>query len=104
MEYRQGYSSNFYNVKEISKNKNYKFIRLDINNRKKILQVLKKYKPTARKCGRSIDGPENFIKSNILGVFNLLQAFRKFNEINKTLFIFLLMKFMECFKRKIERR
>ena len=32
---------------------------------------------------RSIDGPENFIKSNILGVFNLLQAFRKFNEINK---------------------
>ena len=83
------YSSNFYNVKEISKNKKYKFIRLDINNSKKILQVLKKYKPTAifnlaaeTHVDRSIDGPENFIKSNILGVFNLLQAFRKFNEIN----------------------
>ncbi len=83
------YSSNFYNVKKISKNKNYKFIKLDINNGKKIFQVLKKYKPNAifnlaaeTHVDRSIDGPESFIRSNILGVFNLLQAFRKFNQIN----------------------
>ena len=30
------YSSNFYNVKEFSKNKNYKFIKVDINNRIKV--------------------------------------------------------------------
>ena len=30
------YSSNFYNVKEFSKSKNYKFIKIDINNRKKM--------------------------------------------------------------------
>ena len=32
---------------------------------------------------RSIDGPESFIKSNILGVFNLLEIFKKFSKINK---------------------
>ena len=29
------YSSNFYNVREFSKSKNYKFIKMDINNKKK---------------------------------------------------------------------
>ena len=29
------YSSNFYNVKNLSKNRNYKFIKIDINNDKK---------------------------------------------------------------------
>ena len=84
------YSSNFYNLRNISKNKNYRFIRLDINNHKKIFNVLKKYEPNAifnlaaeTHVDRSIDGPEKFIKSNILGVFNLLQAFRKFVEKNK---------------------
>ena len=77
------YSSNFYNVKHFSKNKNYKFIKIDINNREKIFKIMKKFKPTAifnlaaeTHVDRSIDGPENFIKSNILGVFNLLEALR----------------------------
>jgi dTDP-glucose 4,6-dehydratase len=84
------YSSNFYNVKEFSKNKNYKFIKVDINNRKKILQILKKFKPSAifnlaaeTHVDRSIDRPESFIKSNILGVFNLLEAFRTYLKKNK---------------------
>ena len=84
------YSSNFYNVKEFSKNKNYKFIKVDINNRKIILQILKKFKPNAifnlaaeTHVDRSIDRPESFIKSNILGVFNLLEAFRTYLKKNK---------------------
>ena len=84
------YSSNFYNLKTISKNKNYKFIKVDINNEKKVLQILKKYNPSAvfnlaaeTHVDRSIDEPENFIKSNILGVFKLLQAFKKFIKKNK---------------------
>ena len=77
------YSSNFYNVKTFSKNKNYKFLKVDINNEKKIFQILKKYKPKAifnlaaeTHVDRSIDEPENFIKSNIFGVFKLLQSFK----------------------------
>ena len=84
------YSSNFYNVKKFSKNKNYKFFKADINNEKRILQIFKKYKPNCifnlaaeTHVDRSIDGPESFIKSNILGVFNLLQAFKKYIEKNK---------------------
>ncbi len=84
------YSSNFYNVKNFLKHKNYKFFRSDINNKKKILEILKRYKPKAifnlaaeTHVDRSIDGPESFIKSNILGVFNLLQVFRKYHKNNK---------------------
>ena len=84
------YSSNFYNVKEFSKNKNYKFIKVDINSRKKILQILTKFKPNAifnlaaeTHVDRSIDHPETFIKSNILGVFNLLEAFKVYIKKNK---------------------
>ena len=39
------YASNFYNVKNFKKNKNYSFIKCDINNKKKILNILKKNKP-----------------------------------------------------------
>jgi len=84
------YSSNFYNVNEFSKNKNYKFIKIDINEKEKIFQILKKFKPNAifnlaaeTHVDRSIDRPESFIKSNILGVFNLLEAFRVYLKKNK---------------------
>ena len=78
------YSSNKYNVKEYDNNKNYKFIKLDINS-KKLTKILKKYKPIGvfnlaaeTHVDRSIDNPSNFIKSNILGTFNLLESFRRF--------------------------
>ncbi len=84
------YSSNFYNVKEFSKSKNYKFFRVSINNKNKILHILKKFKPhgvfnlaAETHVDRSIDKPENFIESNILGVFNLLEACRKYGESKK---------------------
>ena len=78
------YSSNKYNVNEYDNNKNYKFIRFDINN-KKLTKIFKRYKPMGvfnlaaeTHVDRSIDNPSNFIKSNILGTFNLLDSFRKF--------------------------
>ena len=80
------YASNFYNTKDFSKKKNYKFVRLDINNRLELKKILKFYKPAAifnlaaeTHVDRSIDSPENFIKSNIVGVFHLLEAIRKYN-------------------------
>ena len=39
------YSSNFYNTKDFKNNKNYKFIKCDINNQSKISKILNKYKP-----------------------------------------------------------
>lgn len=84
------YASNFYNTKDFSNKKNYKFIRLDINNRSKLRKILKLYKPIAifnlaaeTHVDRSIDGPAEFIKSNIVGVFNLLEEFREFSKKNK---------------------
>ena len=34
---------------------------------------------------RSIDGPKNFINSNILGIFNLLECFKKYYKKNKNI-------------------
>jgi len=84
------YSSNFYNIENFKKNKKYSFIRCDINNKKKILNILKIHKPIGifnlaaeTHVDRSIDGPKAFINSNILGVFNLLEAFRNYSKVNK---------------------
>ena len=80
------YSSNFYNLKEHKNNTKYKFIKCDLNS-KKILNVLLKYKPICifnlaaeTHVDRSIDGPKNFINSNVLGTFNLLEAFKTFSS------------------------
>src|SRR5210317_2299647 len=80
------YSSNFYNVRQFKKIKNYKFLKLDINS-KKLLRILFKYKPSCvfnlaaeTHVDRSIDNPNNFIQSNIVGVYNLLECFKKFSK------------------------
>ncbi len=39
------YASNFYNTKDFKKQKNYKFIKFDLNNKKKFKIILNKYKP-----------------------------------------------------------
>ena len=84
------YSSNFYNVKDFKKNKNYRFIKCDINNKSKIYKILNKEKPLAlfnlaaeSHVDRSIDSPYSFIKNNIIGVFNLLEAVKKYYVNNK---------------------
>ncbi len=76
------YSSNKYDDK-IRNQSNYKLIKLDINNKQKIIRIIKKYNPKAifnlaaeTHVDRSIDGPKNFINSNINGTFNLLEALR----------------------------
>ena len=84
------YSSNPYNLKKILKNKNYRFFKNDINNRSNIFKILNKYKPDGifnlaaeTHVDRSIDDPSNFIKSNILGVYNLLETLNKYSKKNK---------------------
>ena len=84
------YSSNFYNTKEYKNLKNYKFIKCDIKN-PSIKTILKKYKPVCvfnlaaeTHVDRSIDNPENFIHSNIVGVYKLLEYFRDFSKNYKS--------------------
>ena len=84
------YSSSFYNVKEFKNSKNYKFIKCDIKD-KKLKKIILKYKPNIifnlaaeTHVDRSIDNPKNFIDSNILGVYNLLECFRDFSKKNRT--------------------
>ena len=79
------YSANPYNLKEIKKNKNYRFFKLDINESKKLLKILNKFQPSGifnlaaeTHVDRSIDDPKNFIKSNIIGVYSLLEVIKKY--------------------------
>jgi len=77
------------NLKNINSNiKNYKFYKEDINNKNFVKNILNKYNPSIiynlaaeTHVDRSIDGPTNFINSNILGVFNILESIK--NHKNK---------------------
>ena len=84
------YSANPYNLKEISKNKNYIFFKQDINNQNEILKILNRYKPIGifnlaaeTHVDRSIDDPKKFIKANVVGVYNLLEAINKYLNKNR---------------------
>ena len=86
------YASNFNNIRpEI---KNYQFFKQDINNKIFIKNILKKFNPSIifnlaaeTHVDRSIDGPKKFIESNILGVFNLLEAIRDYKKKIKLIHI-----------------
>tara|TARA_B100000161_G_C33553281_1_gene416467 strand:- start:1433 stop:2446 length:1014 start_codon:yes stop_codon:yes gene_type:complete len=80
------YSSNFYNTKEFKSSKKYKFIKCNIGEIK-FKKILFKYKPACvfnlaaeTHVDRSIDNPENFIQSNIVGVYNLLESFKQYSK------------------------
>ena len=80
------YSSNFYNLKEYNNSNKYKFIRCNIGERK-FKKILFKYKPICifnlaaeTHVDRSIDNPEHFIQSNIVGVYKLLEYFKEYSQ------------------------
>ena len=84
------YSSNFYNTREHRNSQKYKFIKCDIKENK-IKKILFNHKPIAifnlaaeTHVDRSIDNPENFIQSNIVGVYNLLECFKEFSKKYKS--------------------
>ena len=76
------YSSN--KLEDNLKNqKNYKFYKADICNKKQIFKIFKKHKPKVifnlaaeTHVDRSIDSPKEFINTNIIGVFNILEGIR----------------------------
>ena len=87
---KANYASNLYNIKKFRNHKNYKFIKNDLSDSKKIYKIINRYKPVCifhlaaeTHVDRSIDSPKNFIKSNIVATFNLLEAFRKYSNKKK---------------------
>jgi len=86
---KSNYSANPYNLKHLEK-KRYVFFKTDIANKKKIYKILKKFKPVGifnlaaeTHVDRSIDNSKNFIKSNIIGVYNILEVLRKIKKERK---------------------
>lgn len=72
-------------LKELQKNNNYKFYKEDISNKKKILDIFAKENPDyvinlAAQAGvrYSIDHPDCYISSNIVGFYNILEACRNY--------------------------
>jgi dTDP-glucose 4,6-dehydratase len=82
------YAANFKNIP--INIKNYKFYKQDINNKNFLKEILKTYKPSIifnlaaeTHVDRSIENPNNFINTNILGVFNILEALREHKQNTK---------------------
>ncbi len=79
------YSNGSYLLKN-NKYKNYKFYKLDISS-KKIFDILKKHKPISifnlaaeTHVDRSIDTPKEFVDSNIIGTFNILEQIKNYKK------------------------
>lgn len=77
------YAGNLENIKDIESFKNYHFVKGDITNESFIFNLFKKYKfekvihlAAETHVDRSIEDPLTFIKTNILGTVNLLNAFK----------------------------
>ncbi len=74
------YSGNLESLSSIDKNERYSFEHADICNRAAIKSIIIKYQPdiimhlaAESHVDRSINGPEEFIQTNIVGTFSLLQ-------------------------------
>jgi len=75
------YAASKKTIAEFNSNKNYRFIKADIGNHNKIKKLLNTIKPDTiinfaaeTHVDRSIDNPNIFINTNILGVYNLLNT------------------------------
>ncbi len=77
------YAANLSSLDQVKDNSRYFFEQSDICDRETILNLLRTYRPNAvmhlaaeSHVDRSIDGPDDFIKTNILGTYELLEAVR----------------------------
>ncbi len=78
------YAGNLENLKDIENKPNYHFIKADITDLDKIMELFTRYKfdgvihlAAESHVDRSISDPNAFIKTNIMGTVNLLNAARE---------------------------
>jgi dTDP-glucose 4,6-dehydratase len=79
------YAGNLESLAEASNSDRYTFEQVDICNREELDRVLAQYQPDAimhlaaeSHVDRSIDGPAEFIETNIVGTYTLLEAARQY--------------------------
>jgi dTDP-glucose 4,6-dehydratase len=79
------YAGNLDNVKEVENHSRYTFVQGDICDRTYVEELFQKHQihdvihfAAESHVDNSISGPEAFIKTNVLGTFNLLDTARKF--------------------------
>ncbi len=75
------YAGNLENLEDIEKEKNYHFLKVDINNSNEINKIFSKYNfdrvihlAAESHVDRSIKDPLAFVKTNVMGTMNLLNA------------------------------
>ena len=73
------YAGNLENLREVENNKNYKFIKGDICDKNLVNDLVKEVDTIVHFAAeshvdRSILDAENFVKTNVLGTYNLLEA------------------------------
>lgn len=85
-----GYAGNLININQLIKSKIILFKKCDISDFLKLKKIIFNYKPNIilnfaaeSHVDRSIDNPNIFFNSNILGVYNLMEIIRSFNKQNK---------------------
>jgi len=79
------YAGNLESLAEVSNSVRYSFEQVDICNRAELDRVLAQHQPDAimhlaaeSHVDRSIDGPADFIETNIVGTYTLLEATRQY--------------------------
>jgi dTDP-glucose 4,6-dehydratase len=79
------YAGNLENLASLEKNSQHVFVKADVTDGTAMTALLTQYQPRAvlhfaaeSHVDRSIHGPEDFIQTNIMGTFRLLEAIRSY--------------------------
>ena len=79
------YAGNLMNLESLQDDPDYIFIQGNIGDRDLVRDLLGKYQPcwvvnfaAESHVDRSIDGPEDFIQTNVVGTFHLLEEVRRY--------------------------
>lgn len=79
------YAGNLATLQSVQDNPKYQFIKANIGDQARITELLQEYQPSAiinfaaeSHVDRSIHGPAEFIQTNIVGTFNLLECARHY--------------------------
>lgn len=97
---RLTYAGNRQNLSPVEGDRRYQFVHGDIGDGELVRELLRRHRPRAivhfaaeSHVDRSIHGPEEFVRTNVLGTFQLLQAAREYwsglNEKESSQFRFL---------------
>ena len=81
------YAGNYENLRQVTEDSRHVFVRGDIGDQQLVASLLNEYRPWAiinfaaeSHVDRSITGPAEFIQTNVVGTFNLLETVRQYWE------------------------